>query len=229
VNPPSVPEQPQTFDNADIGSGTIIEAQVHVGVRYHPDCGRAIVGAESILRLGTVIYGDVKVGKYFQTGHYTVVRARVNAGDYCALGNHSVLEGMVELGEGVRIMSMVYIPSRTRIGNHVFIGPGTTFLNDKLPGRLEVMKSPLGATIEDEVMIGGGCVILPGIRIGTQSFIAAGTLVTRDVPPHTLAIGSPAEHRPLPAAIDRPNNRGLTRPPLDLWHPKTPDLSTIRW
>jgi acetyltransferase-like isoleucine patch superfamily enzyme len=218
-----------SFPNARIGEGTIIEPNVQVGFRYHPDCGRATVGVKSIIRMGTIIYGDVTLGRCFQSGHYAVIRARVTAGDNFALGNHSMLEGLMEIGDGVRIMARVYIPTRTRIGNHVFIGPGCTFLNDKLPGRLPKMKTPIGPTVEDEVMIGGGCTILPGVRIGKQSFIAAGTVVSKDIPPHSLAIGNPVRIKPLPEDLDRPNHRAMMEAELDLWHPEGPRPSDVCW
>jgi UDP-3-O-[3-hydroxymyristoyl] glucosamine N-acyltransferase len=127
---------------------------VWVGFRYHKDCGPARIGKQDILRKGTIIYGDVTVGDYFQTGHYVVIRAKVEMGDYCAVLNQSALEGIIRFGNGVRIMTNVYIPSRTWFGNNVFVGPGVTFLNDKLPGRLKEMPTPKGARIEDDVIIG---------------------------------------------------------------------------
>lgn len=207
-------------DNADLGEGTHVEPGVQVGFRYRPDCGRAVIGEHSILRAGTIVYGDVRLGDYFQSGHHAVIRAEVVAGDHLALGHHSVLEGRNELGTGVRIMSRVYVPTRTRLGNHVFVGPGTTFLNDKLPGRGDEMTTLEGVVVEDEAVIGGGCTLLPGVRVGRQSFVAAGAVVTRDVPPHRLAIGSPARIEPLPEALDRPNHRELTMQKRDLWHPE---------
>lgn len=221
--------EPISFPNAEIGEGTTIEPNVQVGYRYHPRCGKAVIGARSIIRMGSLIYGDVSVGRCFQSGHFSVIRARVSVGDHFALGHHSVLEGLIEIGDGVRIMTRVYVPTRTRIGNHVFIGPGCTFLNDKRPGRTEVMQTPVGATVEDEVMIGGGCTILPGVRIGKQSFIAAGTVVSKDVPPHALAMGNPMQIRPQPADLDRPNLRAMMEAELDLWHPEGPDPSTVTW
>lgn len=146
----------------------------------------------------------MRLGDYFQTGHHVVIRARVTAGDYCTVCNQSTLEGLVEMGTGVRIMSHVYNPSRTRIGNHVFIGPGTTFLNDRLPGRRDPMPTPQGATIEDDVVIGGGCTILPGVRIGARSFIAAGAVVMKDVPPHSLVKGVRGESHPCPRNTTAP-------------------------
>ena len=222
-------EQETTFENATLGKGTVIEPGVTVGFRYHDQCGPARIGANSILRQGTVIYGDVTAGDYLQTGLYTVIRAKVVLGDYCTVSNHSTIEGIVRMGTGVRIMSHVYIPSRTWFGDHVFVGPGVTFLNDPLPGRCDPMPTPRGATIEDDVMIGGGVTILDGITIGERSFIAAGAVVTKDVPPHTMAMGVPARFQPLPARLDRPANRKLTLQPVDLWHPLMPNLDAAEW
>jgi len=217
------------FENAVVGAGTMIDPNVTIGFRYHSDCGPARIGQHGILRQGTVIYGDVTAGDYFQTGHYAVIRAKVCMGHYVTIFNHTTLEGIVRMGDGVRIMAHTYIPSRTWFGDHVFVGPGVTFLNDRRPGRCEQMPTPKGATIEDDVMIGGGSTILPGVTVGARSFVAAGTVVTKDVPPRTLVLGVPGRHQPLPANLDRPNHRDLTLQPVDMWHPLTKDLSTVDW
>ena len=217
------------FDNAAIGEGTLIEPDVSIGFRYHPDCGQTRVGRNCIFRKGTLVYGDVTIGDYFQSGHYVIIRAKVEMGDFCTVCNHSTLEGIIHMGTGVRIMSHTYIPSRTWIGSHVFIGPGVTILNDRFPGRLEEMTTPRGPTIEDEVMIGGGSTILPGVTIGRLSFIAAGALVTKDIPAESLVTGVPGVIKPLPDNLRRPVNRQLTIQPVDLWHPLTPDLDAASW
>ncbi|MCW5849853.1 MAG: N-acetyltransferase [Anaerolineae bacterium] len=217
------------FENATIGEDALIEPGVTVGFRYHQDCGRARIGRHAILRLGTVIYGDVEIGDHFQSGHYAVVRALVRMGDYCTLLNHSCIEGITRLGDGVRIMTNTYIPTRTWIGDNVFIGPGVTFLNDRYPGRRDPMPTPRGATLEDDVMVGGGCTILPGVRIGRRSFIAAGTVVTKDIPPNSFVSGVPGRIEPLPDHLNCDNNRRLTLQPLDLWHPRAPHPGPGVW
>lgn len=216
-------------DNATIGDGTIVEPGVTVGFRYHPDSGPARIGANGILRAGTLIYGDVSIGDYFQSGHNTVIRAKVRMGDYCTVTNQSTLEGLIRFGDGVRVMSHVYIPSRTWFGDRVFVGPGTTFLNERVPGRVDDSPTPRGATIEDDVMIGGGCTILPGVTIGARSFIAAGTLVTKDIPPRSFVKGHPARIAPLPPELDRGNSDHLWRQPHDLWHPAANHPAALNW
>ena len=220
-----------TLDNAVLGQGTIVDPDVIVGYRYHKDCGSARIGKNGILRMGTVIYGDVTIGDHFQTGHYALIRARVRLGDYCCIFHRATVEGIVRMGNGVRIMAHVYIPSRTWFGDHVFVGPSVTFLNDRTPGRYpnEKVPTPRAATIEDHVVIGGGATILPGVTIGAQSFVAAGAVVNKDVPPRSLVVGVPGRAHPLPDHLDRPNSQELTMAPLDLWHPLLPDLAAMDW
>ena len=215
------------LDNA--GAGGFLEPDVTVGFRYHPDCGPARIGRNCILRKGALIYGDVRTGDFFQTGHYAVIRAKVELCDYCTIFNHSTLEGVIRMGNGVRIMAHTYIPTRTWFGDNVFVGPGVTFLNDRVPARIDPIPPVCGARIEDDVMIGGGCTILPGITIGERSFVAAGAVVTKDVPPRSFVKGVPGEFRPLPPHLDRENLRELSIQPIDIWHPLTENLGATEW
>ena len=208
------------FDHATFGKNPLIEPDVNVGFRCHDQCEPAQLGDHCILRKGTIIYGDVRIGDYFQSAHYVVIRSMVKIGNYCTLLNHATIEGVVRLGNGVRIMTNVYIPSRTWIGDDVFIGPGVTFLNDRYPGRRDPMPTPRGATLEDHVMVGGGATILPGITIGQSSFIAAGAAVVKDVPARSFVAGVPGRVSPLPDHLDRPNHLDLTRQTHDFWHPQ---------
>ena len=83
---PKDPADLQLHHNfATIGEGTIVEPGADVGWKYHRDAGPARVGKNSIIRRGSVIYGDTDLGDYFQTGHNATVRARVRCGDYCTV------------------------------------------------------------------------------------------------------------------------------------------------
>jgi acetyltransferase-like isoleucine patch superfamily enzyme len=210
--------------NAELGEGTIIEDGATVGHPYSKTGGITKLGKNSIVRKGSIIYADVEFGDYFQTGHNAVVRAEVKGGHHCTAFHNVVIEGRITLGTGVRLMAGVYLPTTTTIGNDVFIGPGTTFLNDRLASRYTEMPPVDGPTVEDDVVIGGGCTILPGIRIGRGSFIAAGALVTKDIPPESFVIGHPCQIRELPEELRIPNCRALTRNKWDLFHPGNPNL-----
>jgi acetyltransferase-like isoleucine patch superfamily enzyme len=199
----------------EIGSHAQIDADVILGYRYPGDSRPTRIGDYAIIRSGSIIYANTTIGHRFQCGHQVLIRAEVIIGDRCVVHHKCTLEGRIHMGNGVKIMAHVYLPSTTVIGSMVFIGPGTTFLNDKYPMR---RAAPVeGARLEDHVSIGGGVTICPGITVGRNSVIGAGSLVNKDVPPNTLAYGVPARHHPLPESMSRGNLPELLLPQTDLW------------
>jgi len=158
----------------------------------------SIIGKNATLRSGTIIYCDVIIGDDFQTGHNVMIREKTRIGNHVAIGTSTVIDGKVTIGNNVSIQSMVYIPTDTRIGNHVFIGPNTVLTNDRYPPSYGLMEGPV---IKDRAAIGANATILPGVCIGEGALVAAGSVVTRDVPGRMLAIGSPAKMRDLPAPV----------------------------
>ncbi|WP_435361998.1 acyltransferase [Haloarchaeobius sp. DFWS5] len=161
------------------------------------------VGTNATVRAGTIIYADVVTGDDFATGHNALVREFTAIGDDVLVGTNTVIDGRTEIGSHVSLQTNVYVPSQSVIGDRVFVGPGATFTNDPYPVRRET--SLVGPTIEDDASIGAGAVVLPGVTVGEGSFVAAGSLVTQDVPPGHLAIGAPAHHEPLPPELDGGN------------------------
>lgn len=198
----------------EIGAHAQVDADVILGYRYPGDSHPTRIGDYAIIRSGSIIYADTTIGHRFQCGHQVLIRAEVVIGHRCVVHHKCTLEGRLRLGDGVKIMAHVYLPSRTQIGSMVFIGPGTTFLNARYPMR---EGSVQGATVEDHVTIGGGVTICPGVTIGRGAFIAAGAVVNKDVPSDTLAVGVPARHRPLPAGLPRENLPELLLPQTDLF------------
>ncbi len=205
----------------EIGKNAQIDPGVALGYRY-PDSKEPLkIGDHAIIRSGTTIYTDTLIGNRFQCGHQVLIRAEVIIGDRCVIHHKCTLEGRLRLGTGVKVMAHVYIPSTTEIGDMVFIGPGVTLLNDKYPMRRAVTLE--GPKIEDHVCIGGGVTICPGITIGRNSMIGSGSVVTKDVPPDTLAYGVPARHHPLPDDIAQGNLPELILPQTDLWGVQSDD------
>ncbi|MBW2154911.1 MAG: N-acetyltransferase [Deltaproteobacteria bacterium] len=199
----------------EIGKDPQIDEDVVLGYKYPGFSERLKIGDYAIIRSGTIIYADNVIGDRFSCGHRVLIRAKCVIGNRVIILHNSTLEGRVKIGYGVKIMAHVYIPSTTEIGNMVFIGPGTTFLNDKYPMR---RKAPVqGPKIEEHVTIGGGVTICPGIKIGRNSFIGAGSVVSKDVPPDTLAYGVPVRFHSLPEISDKGNLPELLLPQTDIW------------
>ena len=185
------------------GAGTTVDDDVIIGYEYDTDVGETSIGENATIRAGSIIYADVTIGDDFTTGHRALVREHSTIGDDVVLGTDAVLDGSVTVGSHVSIQTGVYVPPESTIEDHVFLGPRVVLTNDPYPIRIDA--ELVGATIEPHVSIGANATILPGVRIGEGAFVAAGAVVTEDVPPGTLAIGVPAVHRPLPPALDRRN------------------------
>ena len=190
---------------AEIGEDCFVSPSCIVGLRYRDDCGPARLGRGAHIRAGTIIYGDVTTGEDLQTGHHVTIREKTAIGSHVVIGTNTVIDGMVTIGDFVKIVSNCYIPTHTIIGSRVFFGPGVVLTNDRYPLKLRNEYVPEGPVIEDGVTLGGGVVVLPGVRLGHDSLVAAGAVVTRDVPPFSLVRGVPGKAVPLPEKLRERN------------------------
>jgi acetyltransferase-like isoleucine patch superfamily enzyme len=188
------------------GKNCRIADGAEIGLQYSPDCGPTILGDDAVIRSGTIIHGDVEIGDRLITGHRALIREHTRIGSHVVIGTNVVIEGHVEIGSYVKIESNAFIPTHTAIGDYVFIGPCVAISNDKYPLRLREEYVPAGAILEDSVSIGANATLLPGVRIGEGSIVGAGAVVTKDVPPWSLALGVPARVMPLPEKL-RDRNR----------------------
>ncbi len=161
------------------------------------------IGHHSIIRSEAVIYRDVQIGDYVRTGHKVLIREHCRIGDHVLVGTNVVIDNDTTIGSRVSIQSTVYIPTGTVIEDRVFIGPNAVFTNDRFPIRV---KGPLMAPrVRRSATIGGNAIILPGVTVGEGAFVAAGAVVTHDVPAWHMAIGSPARFEKLPRHLRRQN------------------------
>ncbi|MFB6165588.1 MAG: DapH/DapD/GlmU-related protein [Haloarculaceae archaeon] len=181
------------------GRACLIDDDVAIGYGLDADGAPAIIGDDARIRSGSVIYHDVEIGNRFTTGHDAVVRAETTIGDDVVVGTHAVIDGGADVGSNVSIQTAVYVPPETRIADEVFLGPRATLTNDCYPVRTD---DPLdGPTIERGASVGANATLLPGVTVGENAFVAAGSVVTEDVPPDTLAVGVPASTQPLPESL----------------------------
>jgi len=143
----------------------------------------------------------VVIGDNFQSGHNVMIRENTCIGDRVSIGTATVIEGNTHIGNDVSLQSMVYIPTNTVIGDNVFIGPNTVLTNDRYPpSGIGGLKGP---QIMNGAAIGANATLLPGICIGEGALVAAGAIVTRNVPARKLAIGAPAKITDLPRKMVR--------------------------
>ncbi|MGB9978402.1 acyltransferase [Methanobacterium sp.] len=173
-----------------------IQNRATIGLNYKRGSKAPVIGKNSTIRSNTVIYDDVKIGNDFKTGHNVLIREKTNIGNNVLVGTNTVVEGSCKIGNNVSIQSNVYIPTDSIIEDYVFIGPCACFTNDRYPIRVDYeLKGPI---IRHGASIGANSTFLSGVEVGEGAMVAAGAIITRDVPPFYLAIGAPARLRPLP-------------------------------
>ena len=139
------------------------------------------------------------VGKNVKIWHFAYVGGETRIGDNVMIGSLTHIDYKVTIGDNTRIEGSVYIPPLTTIGKNVFIGPGATFTNDPYP----MSPKMTGVIVSDGAIIGGGAVIKAGIKVGSNSVVAMGSIVTRDVPADSVVMGSPARVRYSRSEYDR--------------------------
>ena len=189
-----------SLDNAEIQENVII------GQGYKGSSKPPIIGKNAFIRSNSVIYDDTEIGDNFRTGHGVVIREKTKMGDNVLIGTNSIIEGHCTLGNNVSIQSNVYIPTNTIIEDYVFMGPCVCITNDKYPIRIDFdLKGP---TIRRGASIGANSTFLSGIEVGEGAMVAAGAIVTHDIPPYYLAIGAPARIKPLPDKLKTLNRIG---------------------
>lgn len=189
----------------EAAAGAMIEPECLVGLLYEGWSKPAIIGRLCRIRTGSIIYADTALGASTVTGARVFIREHTFIGSMCLIGTQSIIEGNTIIGDRVVIQSQVYIPARTSIGDRVFLGPAVVLTNDRYPLRQRRGYQAEGPIIEQDASIGGNATILPGLRVGEGSMVAAGAVVTKDVPPWTLAVGVPARLRDLPENLKEPN------------------------
>lgn len=140
------------------------------------------------------IFTDVTIGKGTRVGQFVLIRSNTRIGEGCTIGSYVDIEGDVVIGNNVSLQSACYITRGVIIEDEVFFGPRVTTMNDKRicyrrPSLSFVRDAP---RIQRAARVGGGSMLLPGVTIGANALVGAGSVVTVDVPDGAIVSGNPA-------------------------------------
>lgn len=188
-------------DGTVIGDGCSIGDHAVLGKRPklapHSSAGGAVptleLAAGVSVGTGAVVFAGAKIGEGVILGDQCFVRERTTIGARSVIGRGSAVDNDVIVGERVRVQTDVYLTAATLVEDDVFVGPCVMTTNDNTMARHGEETPAIGATLRRACRIGGGSVLTPGVEVGEEAFIAAGAVVTKDVPPRGVAMGVPAK------------------------------------
>ena len=136
---------------------------------------------------------NCSIGNYTRIWHQAQIMPKVVLGDNCNIGKCVYIDTGVVLGNGVKVQNGVSIYRGLTIGNEVFIGPNATFTNDMYPRAINNNFTIVPTIVKDGASIGANSTIICGVTIGSYAMVAAGAVVTKDVPDFALVVGNPAK------------------------------------
>jgi len=152
------------------------------------------------------VHASAKIGEDTMIWWFARVLQNVVIGKCCSIGGGTEIGRGSTIGDYSRVGANCFLPSNSQIGQYVFIGPGVVCTDDRYP-RVPAPGDPAydarPPVIENGASVGAGAVILPGIKIGAGARVAAGSVVTHDVPAGAVVKGSPARIHALSAEGQR--------------------------
>lgn len=158
------------------------------------------VGSGATVCAGAVVLAGAWIAAGAVVGDQAHVRERAAIGEGTVVGRGSAIDNDVTVGARVRVQTGCYITAYSTVEDDVFLAPGVTLTNDNTMGRHGPGHELRGATLRRACRVGGAAVLLPGVEVGEEAFVAAGSVVVADVAPRAVVMGVPARKvREVPA------------------------------
>lgn len=154
----------------------------------------AVIGDFCQIGANVVIYCQCTIGERNLIADMATIRENVSLGDLNIVGRNVAIENFVTIGSRNKFETNCYITAYSTVGDYCFVAPCTATSNDNYMARdKERFNHFKGITMKDGSRIGANATILPGKTIHSDGTVAAGAVVTRDVPAKTIVVGNPAK------------------------------------
>jgi UDP-2-acetamido-3-amino-2,3-dideoxy-glucuronate N-acetyltransferase len=140
-----------------------------------------------------VIDRGARIGPGTKIWHFCHVMPGARIGARCVLGQNVFVAATAVIGDGCRIQNNVSVYDGVTLANDVFVGPSAVFTNVRNPRAKLDRRAEIAPTVVDRgASIGANATVVCGLTIGAYAFVAAGAVLTRDVPAHAVVVGVPA-------------------------------------
>lgn len=150
------------------------------------------------------VNNGAKIGQGTKVWINSQIRENVSIGENCIISKDVYIDAEVSIGNRCKIQNSVSVYQGVTIGNDVFVGPNVSFTNDKVPRAFNTDWQITETIVENGASLGANATIVCGVNIGEYAMVAAGAVVTKDVPPYTLVAGNPAR---IITKIDKAGNK----------------------
>ncbi|MGB3544598.1 DapH/DapD/GlmU-related protein [Rubrivirga sp.] len=190
-------------DGSRLGPGVRVDDHAVIGKRpmraarsattSAADLEAAVMGADTIVGTGAVVYRGATIGERVLIADYATVRERVSVGSESIVGRGVAIENDSTVGARCKLETNVYVTAYSTIEDDVFVAPGVLTSNDAYLARTEARKTAFaGPTVRESARIGVGAVLLPGLEVGSEAVVAAGAVLSKDATGGRVHVGVPA-------------------------------------
>lgn len=188
------------YGDTVIGPGVVVQDGVVLGKPPRlsarsstsaPVGGPLVIDAGASICAHAIVFAGAHIGADVIVGDQAYVRERAIIGAGSVIGRGTGVDNDVVIGARVRLQSQVYVTAFSVIEDDVFVGPCAMTTNDNTMARHGPAAPLAGCTLRRACRIGGGAVLTPGVEVGEEAYIAAGSVVTNDVPARGVVVGVP--------------------------------------